>query len=91
MKSEPEKRLAKHHKLVHSDMQKVVSHVQRSTAEWIMNTLMIEGYDVPFQYKRNKKYKNLQGARVNLTYYASTRDIAGLQVEVMNVVRIKRS
>jgi hypothetical protein len=91
MKSEPEKLLKKHHKLIHSDMQKVVSHVQRSAEEWFLNTLMIEGYDVPFQYKRKQEYKNLRGARVNLTYYSSTRDVAGLQIEVMNVVRIKRS
>lgn len=91
MRSEAERLLVKHHELVHSDMQKVVSHVQRPTAEWILNTLMIEGYDVPFQYKRKQKYKNLRGACVNLTYYTSTRDVAGLQVEVMNVVRIKRS
>ena len=91
MKSEPERLLAKHHELVHSEMQKVVSHVQRPTEEWILNTLMIEGYDVPFQYKRKQKYKNLKGSRVNLTYYASSRNVAGLQVEVMNVVRIKRS
>ena len=91
MRSESEKLLSKHHELVHSEMQKVVSHVQRSTGEWFLNTLMIEGYDVPFQYKRKKKYRNLRGTRVNLTYYASTRDVAGLQVEVMNVVRVKRS
>ena len=91
MRSESEKLLAKHHELVHSEMQKVVSHVQRSTGEWFLNTLMIEGYEVPFQYKRKKKYRNLRGTRVNLTYYAATRDVAGLQVEVMNVVRVKRS
>jgi hypothetical protein len=91
MKSGAERLLAKHHELIHSDMQKVVSHVQRPADEWILNTLMIEGYDVPFQYKRKQKYKNLRGARVNLTYYASTRDVAGMQLEVMNVVRIKRS
>ena len=91
MKSGAERLLAKHHELIHSDMQKVVSHVQRPADEWILNTLMIEGYDVPFQYKRKQKYKNLCGARVNLTFYASTRDVAGMQLEVMNVVRIKRS
>ena len=72
-------------------MAKVLSHVQRETDDWELNTIMLEGYDVPFQYKRKQNYKNLRGARVNLTYYTSTRDVAGLQVEVMNVVRIKRS
>ena len=91
MKSEPEKLLKKHGQLIHSESQKVSSHVQRSAGEWILNTLMLEAYDVPFQYKRKKKYKNLSGAQVNLTYYASTKKVAGMEMEVMNVVRIKRS
>jgi hypothetical protein len=91
MKSEPEKLLAKHDELIHSDMQKVVSHVQRPAGDWIVNTLMLEGYDVPFQYKRKQPYKDLRGARVNLTYYATTKAVAGLEMEIMNVVRIKRS
>jgi len=87
--SEPEKLLSKHEQLVHSDMLKVISHQQRSSGDWIVNTLMIEGCDVPFRYKRKKKYKNIAGQRVNLTYYAATETIAGLDFEVMNVVRIK--
>ena len=70
-------------------MMKVVSHVQRETGEWRINTLMIEGYDVAFKYKRKKVYKNLQGQRVNLTYYADTEKVAGMNIEVMTVVRIK--
>jgi hypothetical protein len=50
---------------------------------------MIEGYEVPFKYKRNKKYKNIQGARVNLTYYPATEQVAGIDMEIMKVVRIK--
>jgi hypothetical protein len=89
MKSEPEKLLNRHRQLVHSDMRKVTSHTQRNSGDWIVNTLMIEGHDVPFRYKRKKKYKNISGQRVNLTYYPATEVIAGIDFEVMNVVRIK--
>lgn len=81
--------LSTHHKLIHSDNMKVVSHVQRDTKEWIVNTLMIEGYDVRFKYKRKKQYKNITGQRVNLTYYPSMESVAGIEMEVMKVVRIK--
>ena len=91
MKSEPEKLLKKHPKLVHTDMMKVISHVQRPAAEWIINTLMIEGLDVPFKYKRKKQYKSLQGQRVNLTYYPDTESVAGMSIEIMTVVRIRIS
>jgi hypothetical protein len=91
MKSEPEKLVKKHEKLSHSDMMKVISHVQREAGEWMINTLMVEGCDVAFRYKRKQKYKSLQGQRVNLTYYPTTETIAGIQIEVMNVVRIKIS
>ena len=91
MKSEPEKLVKKHEKLTHSDMMKVISHVQREAGEWMINTLMIEGCDVAFRYKRKQKYKSLKGQRVNLTYYPTTETIAGIQMEVMNVVRIKIS
>jgi len=70
---------------------KVDSHVQRESGDWTLNTLMIEGYDVPFKYKRKKLYKNLKGQRVNLTYYTDIENVAGMEVEVMNVVRIKVS
>lgn len=89
MKSEPEKLIARHENLVHSEMRKVISHVQREAGEWIINTLMIEGCDIPFKYKRKKKYKSLKGQRVNLTYYPDIETVAGIRMEVMNVVRIK--
>ncbi len=89
MKSDPKKLLKKHDKLVHSDMLKVVSHVQRDEGDWIINTLLIEGYEVPFSYRRRRQYKNLTGQRVNLTYYPSIKMVAGIEFEVMNVVRIK--
>ncbi len=70
-------------------MVKVTSHVQRDTKEWVLNTIMIEGCDVPFKYKRKKVYKNIKGQRVNLTYYPVTESIAGIKMETMKVVRIK--
>jgi hypothetical protein len=69
----------------------VVSHAQRNTGTWITNTVMLEGYDVPFRFKRKKPYKNLKGMYVNLTYYPNTETVAGINVEVMNVVRIRTS
>ena len=78
-----------HEKLIHSEQLKVVSHVQRDTKDWILNTLMIEGYDVPFKYKRKKMYKKIQGQRLNLTYYPVMESVAGIDMEVMKVVRIK--
>lgn len=88
---EPEKLIKKHEKLIHSEMMKVTSHVQREKDGWFLNTLMVDNCDAPFKYKRKKKYKNLQGQRVNLTYYANTENIAGMEMEIMSVVRIKVS
>jgi hypothetical protein len=85
------KLLKKHEQLNQLDMAKVVSHVQRDRGEWVLNTIMLEGYDVPFQYSRKKTYRSLEGARVNLTYYPETRSIAGVSFETMTVVRIRRS
>lgn len=85
------KLLQKHGQLNQLDGVKVVNHVQRDKDDWIINTIMLEGYDVPFKYKRKKAYKSLQGAQVNLTYYPETESIAGLDFEVMHVVRIRRS
>ena len=89
MNTDGNKLIKKHHELVHSEMQKVTSHVQRDTREWVINTIMIEGCDVPFKYKRKKTYKNVEGQRVNLTYYSTKENVAGIELEVMNVVRIK--
>ena len=85
------KLLKKHGQLNHLDNVKVESHVQRDKDEWVINTIMLEGYDVPFKYKRTKVYKNLKGGRVNLTYYAETESVAGMSIEVMKVVRIRRA
>jgi hypothetical protein len=89
MKSDPKKLLKKHQDLIQSDGLKVVSHVQREVGDWFLNTLMLEGYEVPFKYKRTKRYKNLKGQRVNLTYYPDTETVAGMEFEIMKVVRIK--
>ena len=89
MNTDGNKLAKKHRELVHSEMQKVVSHVQRDTRDWIINTIIIEGCEVPFRFKRKKPYKNVEGQRVNLTYYPAKEDVAGMELEVMNVVRIK--
>lgn len=89
MKTDAKKLLKQHRNLTHSEMQKVVSHVQRDTRDWVIHTLMVEGCDVPFKFKRKTAYKNVQGQRVNLTYYPAKEVVAGMEVEVMNVVRIK--
>ncbi len=78
-------------KLIHSTMKKVESHVQREVEIWIHNTVLLEGHDVPFKYKRKKKYRSLKGARVDLIYYPSTEQVAGIDFEVMNVVKINIS
>lgn len=83
--------LARHAGLTHSENKKVASHVQRESGDWILNTLMIENVDVPFKYKRKKRYRSLQGARVNLTYYPATERVAGMEIEVMKVTRVRRS
>jgi len=64
MNSNPDRMLKKHPELVHSENVKVTSHVQREDGEWLINTLMIEGCEVPFKYKRTKRYKDLKGQRV---------------------------
>lgn len=91
MQSDVKKLLKKHQKLVQSDAMKVTSHVQTDKDEWIINTVMVEGCDAPFKFKRQQAYRNLKGACVNLTYYAAIETVAGIELEVMNVVRIKVS
>lgn len=89
MKTEPNKYLKKHQQLVHSDMLKVTSHVQRSEGEWIVNTLMVEGCTAPFRFKRKQSYRDINGQRVNLTYYPVSETVGGMEFEIMNVVRIR--
>ena len=89
MKSDPDKLIKKHPQLTHTDMARVVSHVQRDKGDWVLNTLMIDGCEVPFKYKRRKRYKNLRGQRVNLTYYPDSEIVAGMEFETMKVVRVR--
>jgi len=91
MKSDTEKLIKKHTELTHSENMKVVSHVQRNDDDWIRNTVMLEDIDVPFIFRRKKQYQNLKGARVNITYYRQVEEVAGIEFEIMKVVRIKRS
>jgi hypothetical protein len=91
MKSLPEQLTIKHPALTHSDGVRVMSHVQREAGEWFVNTLMIENCEVPFKYRRKKRYKNLEGQQVNLTYYPGVESVAGLEIEIMTIVRIKRT
>lgn len=81
--------LSSHQNLIHTESIKVVSHVQRENGDWIINTLMLDNIDVPFKYKRKKHYRSLQGQRVNITYYPATEQVAGFEMEIMNIVRIK--
>ena len=90
MQSDPKKLVDKNKSLTHSELMKVISHVQREQDDWILHTLMVEGCDVPFKFKRKGNYKSLKGARVNMTYYSQQETVAGMSFEMMKVVRIKR-
>jgi len=90
-KNAAQKLVKRHDKLVHSENMKVTSHVQRECDDWVINTLMLDKHNVPFKYKRKKLYQSLKGQRVNLTYYPDSEAIAGFDIEVMSVVRIKVS
>lgn len=91
--SDANKLQQKHQKLIHAEHCKVVSHVQRDerNSDWVVHTVMIEGWDVPFKFRRQGNYQNLKGARVNITYYPETEKVAGMDFETMKVVRIKHS
>jgi hypothetical protein len=90
-KNAAQKLINKHSELVHSENMKVISHIQRESDDWVINTLMLDKHNVPFKYKRKKLYKSLKGQRVNLTYYPDTETVASFNIEVMSVVRIKVS
>ena len=89
MQSDPKKLVEKNKNLIHSELLKVVSHVQRDQDEWVVHTVMVEGCDVPFKFKRKGNYQSLKGARVNITYYMEQETVAGMNFDVMKVVRIK--
>jgi hypothetical protein len=83
--------IEQHRKLVHTESIKVISHVQRESDDWYVNTIMLENINVPFKYKRKKLYKSLKGHRVNITYYPDNELVATFEIEVMRIVRIKIS
>ena len=89
MNSDVNKLLSSHNQLTHTNDIKVESHVQREQEDWYVNTIMLEGISTPFKYKRKKLYRSLKGNRVNITYYPTTENVAGIDIEVMNIVRIK--
>lgn len=91
MATETDKLVKKHQNLTQSDDMKVLSHVQRDDGDWVLHTVMIEGCDAPFKYRRKQRYQSLQGARVNVTYYPAVEEIAGMEFEIMKVVRLRRS
>ncbi len=91
LKTDVDKLLQKREKLNHLDGVKVVSHKQRTDDGWFLNAIMIDGYDVPFKYRRKQKYRVLTNAYVNVTYYPVTEVVAGIEFEVMKVVRIRLS
>jgi len=92
MQTDPDKLTGKHAELTHSEDKKVVSHTQREKDDWYINSVMIDGCEVPFKFKRKQPYKTLiKGQRVNLTYYPDKEVVAGLEFEFMKVVRIKLS
>jgi len=75
--------------LVHCELMQVTSHVQRFNGECMLNTLMMDGYDCPFKYRRKAKYRNLKGKQVDLSYYPTIEVIADFEVKIMKVVQIK--
>lgn len=82
--------LAENDQLVHATMQTVRSHVQRREGDWILNTVMLEGQEVPYKYKRRKKHPSLRGARVDVIFYPDVEVIARMQFDCMRVIRIQR-
>lgn len=85
------KLLEENDQLIHSKMKKVESHVQRQVGTWFHNTVLIEDSEIPFKYKRQKKYKSLKGARVDIIYYPNKETIAGIEFEYMKVIKINLS
>ncbi len=90
-RNDVKKLLSSHEKLNQTDRLKVVSHVQRNDGEWYVNTIMVEGVETPFRYKRKQEYQSLKGSYVNMTYYSDRETVAGMEMQVMTVVRIRKS
>ena len=62
MQSDPKKLVEKNKNLTHSELLKVTSHVQREQGDWILHTLLVEGCDVPFKFKRKGKYLSINNS-----------------------------
>lgn len=90
-RNDVDKMLSNHEKLNQTDRLKVKSHRQRYDGEWFINTIMVDGVEAPFRYKRKQEYKSLEGNYVNVTYYSTMEKVAGIEMQVMNVVRIRKS
>jgi hypothetical protein len=90
MNSSADELLKKHPNLVHSEDMIVLSHTQRQEGDWYLNTLMLKGYDVPFKYKRTKKFRSLLDQKVNITYYPEEQVVAGFKLEIMQIIRLRR-
>jgi len=90
MKPVPEILLKRHGDLVQTEGVTVVSHIQRQVGEWVVQTLMIKDCDVPFKYKRPQRFKSLLDHKVNLIYYPAKEIVAGFEIEIMQVVRVRR-
>jgi hypothetical protein len=57
MEKQTKQLLEQHQDLTHSEDRKVVSHVQREDDDWILHTLMLDGVDVPFKFRRKNAIK----------------------------------
>ncbi len=80
----------KEHHRIYKPKPKFQADKKRNLKEREANQQWYETYERK-QGKRKKKYKSLQGQRVNLTYYVSSENIAGMKLEIMSVVRVKIS
>ena len=85
MKPVPKILLERHGELIQSEGVTVVSHIQRQVGEWVVQTLMIKDCDVPFQ-----RFKSLLDHKVNLIYYPAKEVVGGFEIEIMQVVRVRR-
>jgi hypothetical protein len=77
--------------LIHLEGARVLSHRQLKKNDIVLNTLMLEGHEVPFQFRRKTAFRSLMGARVNITYHPETRTVGGEKLETMKVVKIRRA
>jgi len=77
--------------LIHLEGARVVSHRQLKKNDSVLNTLVLEGHDVPFQFRRKTAFRSLLGARVNLSYYPESRTAGDKTFKTMRIVKIRRA